>query len=121
MSGESIKRELRSLTDSGRLDPTVAKEAEKHPMAAETLIRLENIEQSNLRLESSNSRLEQAVFGDTHMDPPGDNMGLLHDVKTLKMMVWRSVWIVAGGLSVGGFFIGTAIAIVGLLIQYAKK
>ena len=67
------------------------------------------------------ARQSLALFGDKHLDPPGEMPGLFKDVKDLKYLVYRGLWLVAGGLSVGGFFIGTGLTTLGLLIEWSKR
>jgi len=114
MSSDELTKGIERMRDSGSLAPSVARDAINRPVEGAVLVRVE-------RIETETARQSLALFGDKHLDPPGEIPGLLKDVKDLKYLVYRGLWLVAGGLSVGGFFIGTGLAILGLLIEWSRR
>jgi hypothetical protein len=81
MSADEARREIEELRDTGEIPQSVARHALNNPAEAERLVRIVRIEKSNLRQES-------AIFGDTHLDPPGVQNGLVRDMREVRNLLF---------------------------------
>lgn len=116
MSNDEIRDELQQMTKSGGLSQKIAHEASRHPLAAESLIRLDRLERETDRQGVIQGEMHTALFG-------SDNLGiegLIHDVRFLKINYWRGIWTIAGGMAVAGALIATSVTLFGLYIEWHK-
>lgn len=109
MSDDEVRRELQAMTDSGRLSPATARVAIANPVEGEKIARLG-------RIEKKQDRQELALFGDKHLDPPGDNPGLIKDVRGLKFVIFRATWAICGVVGFCTFLL----TLLGFYIEYSK-
>lgn len=110
MSGEQIREGLREMVDSGRIDPKTAREAERNPLHAETLVRVDKLERETSHQSSLLTRMGISLFGDKDLGIAG----LVTDVKELNGTIARAGWAIGGGIATAGVF-GS---LIGLWISY---
>jgi hypothetical protein len=119
VSSEESARELKQLRESGSIDQNVLREAERHPVLAETLVRLHRVEgetrsQSDVLKELREiAKLQSiALFGNKDLQQPG----LVKDMRDTRIILYRGIWTISGAFSFGGILI----ALAGLWLEWEK-
>jgi len=104
MSADEVNRDIRMMTQSGKLAPSVAKEALNHPIEGEKIVRLERIEQQN-------SRMELSLFGNSELGIGGlikDMIYVKEEVRGIKTKIDKSTWMISGAITLGSLLVTAA-------------